>query len=206
MLKGTTLQKVLPDTLYAKTAAWFKAEAGLDIMKLDGLNPMTVMTVVMGITKQKYFPNKQGEVQLDTYFQNLAKKDGKSVLGLENIEAQINALFKQLTLARQVELLDETFKDPGSFKTIIATMNDAYLRNDLNALHQLMYGSTYRPEEMKALLDDRNNAWMLQLPQLMKTQSLFVAIGALHLVGKSGLVQQLREKGYKVTPLNLQHR
>ncbi len=205
MLKGTTLNKVLPDTLYAKTSTWLKEEAGLDIMKLDGLNPMTVMTVVMAITKQKYFPNKQGEVQLDTYFQDLGKKDGKKILGLENIEVQINALFRQLSIARQVELLNETFKDPGSFKTIITTMNDAYLGNDLIALHQLMYGSTYKPEEMKPLLDDRNNHWMQQLPGLMKEQSLFVAVGALHLVGETGLVNQLRKKGYTVTPINLKN-
>jgi uncharacterized protein YbaP (TraB family) len=30
MLQGTTLQEVLPDTLYAKTSDWFKNEAGLD--------------------------------------------------------------------------------------------------------------------------------------------------------------------------------
>jgi hypothetical protein len=30
MLQGTTLQEVLPDTLYAKTLDWFKNEAGLD--------------------------------------------------------------------------------------------------------------------------------------------------------------------------------
>ena len=203
MLKGTTLQKVLPDTLYRKTAAWIKREAGLDILKIDGLNPMTVMSIAMAITKQKYFPDKQGEVQLDTYFQNLGKKDGKKVLGLETIEAQIYALFKQLTFARQVELLNETLRDPGSFKTLITTMNDAYLRNDLNALHQLMYGSTHKPEEMKPLLDDRNNHWIHQLPGLMKEQSLFVAVGALHLVGETGFVNGLRKMGYTVIPINL---
>ncbi len=205
VLKGTTLQKVLPDTLYAKTSAWFKKEAGLDIMKLDGLNPMALMTVVMAITKQKYFPNKKGEVQLDTYFQDLGKKDGKKILGLENIEVQINALFRQLTITRQVELLNDIFKDPGSLKTMITTMNDAYLRNDLQALHKLMYGSTYKPEEMKVLLDDRNDQWMQQLPKLMKKQALFVAVGALHLAGESGLVNQLRKKGYTVTPINLKN-
>lgn len=56
MLKGTTLQKVLPDTLYTKTSTWFKEEAGLDIMKLDQLNPITVKTGALAITKQKYFP------------------------------------------------------------------------------------------------------------------------------------------------------
>jgi uncharacterized protein YbaP (TraB family) len=205
VLKGTTLQKVLPDTLYAKASTWFKEQAGLDIIKLDGLNPMTVMTVVMAITKQKYFPNKQGEVQLDTYFQDLGKKDGKKIMGLETIEVQINALFKQLTLARQVELLNETFKDPGSFKTVITTMNEAYLKSDLKELHQLMYGGTYKPEEMKTLLDDRNNNWMQQLPTLMKEQSLFVAVGALHLVGETGLIHQLRKKGYTVTPINIKN-
>jgi uncharacterized protein YbaP (TraB family) len=172
-------------------------------MKLNGFNPIAVMTVVMAITKQKYFPNKQGEVQLDTYFQELGKKDGKEILGLENIEVQINALFKQITIARQVELLNETFKDPGSFKTVITTMNNAYLSDDLNALHQLMYGSTYKPEEMTPLLDDRNNHWMEKLPALMKKQSLFVAVGALHLVGETGLVNQLRKMGYTVTPVTL---
>jgi uncharacterized protein YbaP (TraB family) len=82
-------------------------------------------------------------------------------------------------------------------------MNDAYTRNDLDALHQIMYAQKSRPEEIKPLLDDRNNHWMQQLPQLMKEQSLFVAVGVLHLVGETGLVQQLRSKGYTVTPVKL---
>lgn len=82
-------------------------------------------------------------------------------------------------------------------------MNKAYISQNLHELQHLMYGSTYEPQELKALLDDRNNYWMQQLPDLMKEQSLFVAVGALHLVGKTGLVQQLREKGYTVTPVKL---
>jgi uncharacterized protein YbaP (TraB family) len=66
-----------------------------------------------------------------------------------------------------------------------------------------MYGSTYKPEEMKPLLDDRNNHWIHQLPGLMKEQSLFVAVDALHLVGESGLVNGLRKMGYTVIPINL---
>jgi uncharacterized protein YbaP (TraB family) len=163
------------------------------------------MTAALAITHQKYFPNKPGEIQLDTYFQELAKKDGKKILGLETIQLQINAMFKQLTLARQVEILNETFKEKDGLKSGIAVMNNAYTSNDLDALHKLMYAETYKPEEMKPLLDDRNNYWMQQLPKLMKEQSLFVAVGALHLVGETGLVQQLRKKGYTVTPVNIKN-
>ncbi len=203
VLKGTTLQKLLHDTLYTKTATWFKEEGGLDLIRLNELNPLTIITVGLAITHQKYFPNKPGEVQLDTYFQDLGRKDGKKIIGLETIQMQVNAMFNQLTLARQVEILNDSFKEKDGLRSAIAVMNDAYIRNDLNALHLLMYAETYKPEEMKPLLEDRNNYWMQQLPKLMKEQSLFVAVGALHLVGETGLVQQLTRQGYTVEPVNL---
>lgn len=205
LLQGTTLKKLLPDTLYNKTSSWFKQEAGFDLIRLDQLNPITVMTAALAITQQKYFPNKPGEVQLDTYFQDQGKKDGKRVLGLETIEVQINALFKQLTLKRQVEMLNETFSNKEGFRSSIAAMNDAYIKNDLEALEQLMYVRSYKPEEMKPLLFDRNNNWLKQLPQIMKEQPSFIAVGALHLVGENGLVTQLRKMGYTVTPINLKN-
>lgn len=205
VLKETTLKMVLPDTLYTKVSEWFKQEAGVDMSQLNQLNPMTIITAAMVITQGIYFPNKPGEVQLDTYFQEVAKKDGKKVFGLETIQMQIKALFEQLTLQRQVELLDETFKDKGALKENIEIMNKTYISQNLNELHNLMYGSSYSAEEMKVLLDDRNNYWMQQLPTMMKDQSLFVAVGALHLVGKSGLVNQLKERGYTVTPVKLKN-
>jgi len=52
-------------------------------------------------------------------------------------------------------------------------------------------------------LDERNNNWINQLPGMMEKQSLFVAVGALHLVGNSGLVNQLSRLGYTVKPLKL---
>jgi len=205
VLKGTTLQKVLPDTSYIKASNWFKDEAGLDIAKLDQLNPLTVMTVALAIIHQKYFPTKTGEVQLDTYFQEEAKKDGKKVIGLETIDVQINAMFGQLTMQRQVELLNETFKEKDGLKQLISIMNTAYTSQNINELQQLMYGSSYKPEEMKILLDDRNNLWMEQLPKLMKEQSVFAAVGALHLFGDKGLINQLKAQGYTVTPVSLKN-
>ncbi len=202
MLKGTTLQKELPDTLYTKASNWFKEEAGFDIAQLNKVSPFAVMSFAMAITQQKYFPNKKGEVQLDTYFQQAAKKDGKKVMGLETIQMQIKAIFGQMTIQRQAELLSELFNEKDGLKRMIGIMNTAYTSQNLYELQQLMYGNSYKPEELKALLDDRNNYWMQQLPELMKEQSLFVAVGALHLVGKTGLVNQLKEKGYTITPVN----
>lgn len=202
ILKGSTLQKELPDSVYRVAADWFKQEAGIDLAALDQLNPMSVLTFAMALTYQKYHPHKAGEYQLDTYFQEKGKKDGKKVLALETIHTQIKALFGQLTIQRQVALLTDVFKEKDALKELIEVMNKAYISQNLDELQQLMYGGSYKPEEIKTLLDDRNNNWMEQLPGLMKQHSLFVAVGALHLTGKTGLVNQLRERGYTVTPIN----
>jgi uncharacterized protein len=205
LLKGTTLQKELPDTLYKTAGKWFKEEAGFDIAQLNQVNPFAIISFAMAITQQKYFPNKPGEVQLDTYFQQAAKKDGKKVLALETIQRQINAIYGQMTLQRQVSLLSEMLKEKDGLKQLVGFMNTAYISQNMDAMQQLMYGSSYKPEEVKALLDDRNDYWMQQLPGLMNEQSLFVAVGALHLVGKTGLVNQLKAKGYSVTPVNIKN-
>ena len=96
----------------------------MDLVKLDQLNPVTVMTAALAITRQKYFSTKPGELQLDAYFQDEAKKDCKKVLGLESIRHQIKAMFGQLTSQRQVELPNKTIKEKDGLKQMIGVMNN----------------------------------------------------------------------------------
>ncbi len=51
------------------------------------------------------------------------------------------------------------------------------------------------------LLNNRNKNWVKQLKEIMKKQSVFVAVGAGHLVGDFGLINLLKRAGYKVEPL-----
>ena len=56
-------------------------------------------------------------------------------------------------------------------------------------------------EHQDILLDNRNKNWVGQLKDIMKTSSVFVAVGAGHLVSKAGLIALLRKEGYTVKPL-----
>ena len=198
-LTGTTLKQVLPDSIYTVTSKWFEKEAGVGLDMLDALNPMSVMTVAMAIAQQKYFPNPQGYVQLDSYFQEKAKQDGKKVIGLETIDVQIHALFESIPLSRQAQLLYSVMGSKQSLEEQMGSLYNAYVSQDLQGLQQLMYGDTYTAQEMKVLLDDRNASWMKQLPLIMREQPSFIAVGALHLTGEHGLVELLRKQGYTVT-------
>jgi hypothetical protein len=51
------------------------------------------------------------------------------------------------------------------------------------------------------LLDKRNTNWVAQLNKIMKKESVFIAVGAGHLVGEMGLISLLRKAGYTLRPL-----
>ncbi|MDE5875701.1 MAG: TraB/GumN family protein, partial [Muribaculaceae bacterium] len=48
---------------------------------------------------------------------------------------------------------------------------------------------------------DRNTNWVNILSKEMPQQSTFVVVGAAHLPGKKGVLEQLRNAGFKVTPV-----
>jgi len=57
-------------------------------------------------------------------------------------------------------------------------------------------------EEMKArLIIQRNNAMAKRLIAAAKEHRLFVAVGASHLAGETGLVAQLKAAGFTLKPL-----
>ncbi len=78
-----------------------------------------------------------------------------------------------------------------------------YKNQQLMAMEKLLakseLGSDKKYEEL--LLNKRNINWISQLKTIMPKESVFVAVGAGHLVGEKGLLTLLRNEGYKVEPL-----
>ncbi|MEY3839257.1 MAG: hypothetical protein RLZ90_1056 [Pseudomonadota bacterium] len=51
------------------------------------------------------------------------------------------------------------------------------------------------------LMDERNKKMAIKIKELAQDKQLFIAVGASHLSGKDGLLSQLRDSGFKLTPL-----
>ena len=112
-------------------------------------------------------------------------------------------MFSQFTVQRQAELLADFVDRKDSSVIEMKEMIAMYRKQQLRGLDKLMYDETYKPEEVKVMVTDRNNHWMAELPGMMKDAPTFVAVGALHLAGNDGLVAQLRKEGYTVEPIVL---
>ena len=178
--------------------------AGLEQMGM--MKPAAIQLGVVARAYMKYFPNINLANTLDVRIQSDATKGQKPVLGLETADDQIYALFGIMSLQRQAEALLCGLKNMAQSMAQIPEQIDAYNRWDLNKLYQQFIDDDVCPStplENDALFKDRNNAWMKKLPEMMKDKPSFIAVGALHLAGDDGLLNQLEKAGYNVEPVGL---
>ncbi len=81
-------------------------------------------------------------------------------------------------------------------------MITAYKEQRMGELESLMKNEEFGMESNQdILLDNRNRNWVGQLKTIMKQAAVFVAVGAGHLPGKTGLIALLRKEGYTLRPV-----
>ncbi len=54
---------------------------------------------------------------------------------------------------------------------------------------------------MKKLIQDRNHIMSERMQAFLKKGNAFIAIGAMHLAGKEGVLALLEKQGYSVSPV-----
>lgn len=199
LMKNNFLDKLLSPDEYKMVADYLKKVSGYDLKMFNSMKPAAIQVMLLAFTSPVTF-NKDNPA-IDQYFQDDAKARGKKVFGLETVEDQADVLLGG-TLERQKELLLKSIAKEEKTKAETQQIYDYYIAQDLEKFEKLFsQNEDYTQAEMDKLLKNRNQKWLTQLPALMQNQSLFIAVGAGHLIGKDGLIQGLKALGYTVTPL-----
>jgi len=151
-------------------------------------------------------PNESGDF-LDKRLYELAVRSGKSIAPLETLEEQL-AVFTELSARDQIALLENTVAAHGDLPKVVERLTQAWLSRDLNELQRIASTAQLNADTAaladafhRRLVDDRNNVMLTRLLPMLGAQAHFVAVGALHLPGKSGLLTQLADHGYTLTAL-----
>ncbi|TCZ73525.1 TraB/GumN family protein [Flaviaesturariibacter aridisoli] len=134
------------------------------------------------------------EQPMDLYLQQLARRGGKPVLGIEDLSDQFNL----------EEVLSGPFDTQGildseeSVRAQTEQLTQLYLRQDLAGIERLSYGDS--SEFVRKLLR-RNRKMAVRMDSIARRQPTFFAIGAGHLPGPEGVLALLRRRGFSVTPV-----
>ncbi len=200
IMKDSTLDQLMSKEDYKIVGDYLMETSGYNISLFNKMKPVLVGTLFY---KAVITPGDTGK-PMDIYFQEMAKRDGKLVSGLESMDEQLGILFNNSSLKRQAEVLVKTAKEKDKSSAELNKMNSCYRAGNLDCLAEsIQMEEEYTKEEKDKLLYSRNRAWIKLLPMMMKEQSCFIAVGAGHLPGKEGLIELLRGAGYSVKSISL---
>ena len=154
---------------------------------------------VLQLIAQKQFEGETESYEMSLI--SLANKNDITLLGLETIEQQIG-FFDAIPAEEFGKMIAEYFTNADSLKAQTQRLQEIYRSGQLDTLAKFMVESS--PELMEfedILLTDRNAAWIPKIIELIHQKPTFIAVGAAHLAGDEGVLNLLKKKGYKVTPV-----
>jgi uncharacterized protein len=196
---GTSLREVVGAPRYARASA---AAAALDLPAAS-MDQEAPWMVALQLSELEYahlgFDPEQG---VEQQLLRRALADHKTTAGLESLADEMG-VFEALTPAAQLRFLDMVLDDLNDTGSETRTVLAAWRRGDAARLATLL-ADEYRsfPALYDALVMDRNRHWLPEIERLLQgDENCLVVVGALHLVGKGGLLELLRRDG--VTPQQL---
>ena len=203
MMPQNSLRQLLDTVEYQLLKEEFKRVTGVDIEALDRVKPIALASMYSMALSEKNTPEdlRYSGKPIDIHFATEATKQDKELRALETMLEQAELLFSSSSLEKQAEMLMELVRESNESSRFSRSILEAYEDEDLAKLWEIseQIGDAYG--SMNVLLDDRNYRWMDSLVPWFNQGRVFVAVGALHLPGESGLLQLLRNKGYKLRPL-----
>jgi uncharacterized protein YbaP (TraB family) len=164
------------------------------------------LAILTGLPKCEAERESLNLPEVDQFLAETARDLGVKVIGLETPEEQLAAI---ATLRPQVAatLLALSARDPGLNDDMYVTMLRLYRESrpaEIVAIADALGGLSAderaaQDEFTHALLQDRNAVMAERAAPLLAAGGAFIAVGALHLSGNTGLVERFRGQGYIVT-------
>ena len=198
---ATTLEQVLGREDYAHVLAE-AVHLGLPPTQMAGLKPWLValMFTDIGYERLGYAPNSGVEQQL--LARNRGAASPHQTAGLETLDQELGQL-DQLPLEDQARFLQQSLADLKDTGQDTDKLLRAWRRGDNAALAKLLSEEYTRfPALYDALVTTRNQLWLPQIRRFLQDDhNYLVVVGALHVVGRGGLLELLKADGVEVKPV-----
>lgn len=201
MMKGMymnddiTLKDLVTEEDYLAIDSLFMNHMGMSVKMMQNVKPFFLSATLY--PKLIDCPMQSFEAELV----KMAKEQNEEVKGLETVQEQLQ-VFEDIPYEAQVKDLVRSAKDDLNYdKNMFAKLLVVYKEENITAMIEMMNDENYSTvaEHQDKLLDDRNKNWIPKIRAYAEEQPTFFGVGAGHLAGTNGLINLLRNAGYKVT-------
>ena len=198
MPADTSLLSLFSTEEAAKVNEWLGKKMGASLEMLSVMKPMTIMVTVQNKEMMEVIPEIATMTTIDKYMQTLGQWKGKTIGELETADYQMELLYGN-SLEEQADALLEMI-DHGDSKGLLQQLTNAYKSQNLDTLWKV-FQEQMTGYEYDAIVKVRNLNWEKQMKELLPKQTTLFVVGAGHLPGEYGMINLLREAGYKIKPL-----
>ena len=154
-------------------------------------------------------PKPQTPFAQDNLLMRKAQDSEKDVVGIETSKAHFS-IMDDFSIDEQMVMLRAVLKrTPERKEADFERLMAAYLDGDADKISALdeQITSGMLPQALwekmrKKLLDDRNVVMAKRTLEMANATPVFIAVGASHLAGDSGLIAVFKKAGYKLTPVS----
>ncbi|MBQ9894589.1 MAG: TraB/GumN family protein [Ruminococcus sp.] len=201
---GTTIKDHISQEAYENGVEMLK-ELGMYNTMLDNYVPGFWISEIESLKLLK-IKNISSE-GVDWKFSDLADKDGKEIVEIENIEIQAKAITAYTDELADFMLSSGEDTPISEYAAEISKLYDAWAAGDPDKLAELDDISDKLPEELqddyaayqKIMLEDRNKNMADAAEDFLKDgKKYFFMVGTLHFAGDEGVDDILAERGYTV--------
>ncbi|MBO3117384.1 TraB/GumN family protein [Winogradskyella sp. DF17] len=197
MKESKTLKDLVSDEDYAAIDSLFIKNMGMSVQLMQNVKPFFLTATLYPKLLDCPMQSFEGELV------KIAKEQNEEVKGLETINDQMQ-VFDDIPYEAQVKDLVRSAKDNLAYdKAMFAKMLKVYKEENITAMIEMMNDENYSAvaDYQDKLLDNRNENWIPKIGEFAKDQPTFFGVGAGHLAGDKGVINLLREAGYKVIPV-----
>ena len=195
---GRNLKTVMKAGDFQRLSQLMQDQFHLPEPVFNTLRPWAVLMLLSTPTQ-----DMASEKVLDMVLYHRAKERGMDMYGLETAQQQL-AVMDGLTIDEQVWLLNQGVARFPKLAVNLQEMTALYLQRNLAGVlalqqQQMDPESDIDDRLMYGLLDARNQLMVTRTDALLQQGQLFIAIGALHLPGETGVLHLLEQQGYTVS-------
>jgi uncharacterized protein YbaP (TraB family) len=197
MRDDVKLKDLLTDAEYNRLKAYFDThKTVLSFNMIERYKPFFISALL----QQQGMPCEAKD-GMESVIMKYAKRQRKEIKGLETMAFQAS-IFDSIPYQDQARELIRFVDSADTQRDKMKELMDVYLEQDLDKMMQMtMTEDMGMPNALDLLLFQRNARWVQSMQQISGTETLIYAVGAGHLPGDKGVIQLLRDAGFRVRPM-----
>lgn len=173
---------------------------GISMQSVERQKPIFTMQQISSLYCQDMSMESGESVVYEMYLSEEFKETERPVGGLETAADQL-AAFDAIPMEEQAQQLIDAIRNPDEMCGGFGDLVSIYRSQDLEKLMEATTADPAMGNHLDVLLYNRNRNWIPVIEDYLKSEVIFIAVGAGHLPGEYGVVNLLREQGYVLKPL-----